>query len=424
MIDDLIEQVGEKFTEMEDHRAANSTYHLDDCLKAALAMFCVKDPSLLIFRQRLDQRKENLKRIFGLEHIPKDTALRQSIDGVNPSKLYEVFKTPLNYLRQEGLWNNRQVLGGYTSISIDGTQHYCSTKKSCPHCLVKKLRSGKEQYYHQMLGAVQMHPQDKEVFPVTGEAIVRQDGATKNDCEQNAAKRLIPRVCKMLEEDKLLFVADGLYATGPFIKLVQAEKASFIITMKEGYVLIQAQRLAQQNKLQKYSWSDGKTKSQVRFVNGLILNGQHQETLVNYFEYEQIDLKNGKPIFRSSWITDIPIDNSTVKELVAVARSRWKIENETFNTLKNQGYNLEHNYGHGKKNLTTNFALIMMMAFLIDQIVQAVDHAFQQAWKACQTKKNLWEKIRQVFDLMPALSMNAIYRFVAKGKQIDYPLLE
>ena len=231
-----------------------------------------------------------------------------------------------------------------------------------------------------MLGAVQMHPDVKTVFPVGGEAIVRQDGATKNDCEQNAAKRLIPRISKQLSQDKLLFVLDGLYATGPMVKLIKEQQAGFIIVIKEGYVLIQAQRMARNNELEQYSWSNGKTKSTVRFTNGLILNGQHQEQLVNYVEYQQVDIQSGKTLYANSWITDIPLSKANVKEIVAVGRSRWKIENETFNTLKNQGYHFEHSYGHGKKYLATNFALLMLLAFLIDQIIQTLDFAFRKAW--------------------------------------------
>ncbi|MFN3178171.1 MAG: hypothetical protein ACE362_26900 [Phaeodactylibacter xiamenensis] len=188
--------------------------------------------------------------------------------------------------------------------------------------------------------------------------------------------------------------------------------------------MAQAQRLAEQNKLEQHSWSNGKTKSTVRFVNGLILNGQHQEQLVNYVEYQQVDIKTGKTVYANSWITDIPITKANVKEVVAVGRSRWKIENETFNTLKNQGYHLEHNYGHGKKYLATNFALLMLLAFLVDQISQALDFVFRKAWQKSGSKKNLWQKVRQVFDLMPALSMNAIYKFIAKGPSLDFPLLE
>ena len=38
-------------------------------------------------------------------------------------------------------------------------------------------------------------------------------------------------------------------------------------------------------------------------------------------------------------------------------RARWKIENETFNTLKNQGYHFEHNYGHGEQHLSVVFVM-------------------------------------------------------------------
>ena len=182
--------------------------------------------------------------------------------------------------------------------------------------------------------------------------------------------------------------------------------------------------MARNNEFEPYSWSNGKTKSTARFANGLILNGQHQELLVNYVEYQQVDIQSGKTLYANAWITDIPITKANVKEIVAVGRSRWKIENETFNTLKNQGYHFEHNYGHGKKYLATNFALLMFLAFLVDQITQALDFAFRKAWAKSGSKKNLWEKIRQVFDLMPALSMNAIYKFIAKGPSLDFPLLE
>jgi hypothetical protein len=68
-----------------------------------------------------------------------------------------------------------------------------------------------------------------------------------------------------------------------------------------------------------------------------------------------------------------------VYELERAGWTRWKIENETFNTLKNQGYNLEHNYGHGNKNLCSVFGILMMLAFLVDQIQQACCKLFQAA---------------------------------------------
>lgn len=129
-------------------------------------------------------------------------------------------------------------------------------------------------------------------------------------------------------------------------------------------------------------------------------------------------------IYYNTWITDINIDEDNIEELIKIGRSRWKIENETFNTLKNQGYHLEHSYGHGKKYLATNFMLLTFLAFLTDQIAQKLDAAFDKALKYCKTKRKLWEKVRQVFYLLPCMSMNVIYRFIAREIIMDIPLLE
>ena len=53
----------------------------------------------------------------------------------------------------------------------------------------------------------------------------------------------------------------------------------------------------------------------------------------------------------------------TVTKVMRAGRTRWMIENETFNTLKTQGYNLEHNYGHGKQHLATNLAMLCFWPF-------------------------------------------------------------
>ena len=70
-----------------------------------------------------------------------------------------------------------------------------------------------------------------------------------------------------------------------------------------------------------------------------------------------------------------------MRQVARGGRTRWRIENETFNTLKNQGYHFEHNYGHGYKHLAVVFALLMMLAFLIDQVQQKCNPLFQQAWE-------------------------------------------
>ncbi len=187
---------------------------------------------------------------------------------------------------------------------------------------------------------------------------------------------------------------------------------------------LQVERLSAQGALAEISWQTSKRVCAIRFVNGLPFSGQNPDLVVNYIDYIEVEPTTAEPLYFSCWITDLTVNEQNACEMVAVARARWKIENETFNTLKNQGYHLEHNYGHGTKYLATNFAILTFVAFLVDQIAQYLDEAFQKALEICKAKRALWEKVRRVFDLLPAASMSAIFRFIALNRQANHPLLE
>ena len=101
-----------------------------------------------------------------------------------------------------------------------------------------------------------------------------------------------------------------------------------------------------------------------------------------------------------AWVTDIEITDDNVFELMRGARARWKIENETFNTLKNQGYHFEHNFGHGNKNLSNVFANMMLLAFLIDQVQELCCPVFQKAITFHLRKKYLWEGVKSLSVLL------------------------
>ena len=104
-------------------------------------------------------------------------------------------------------------------------------------------------------------------------------------------------------------------------------------------------------------------------------------------------------------------------------RARWKIENETFNTLKNQGYHLEHNYGHGEHNLSVVLALLMMRAFLVDQVQQACCPLFQAAWNKMKTKCHLWEQLRNAFHAFRFDSMTELLSALIRGIERQKPVL-
>jgi hypothetical protein len=101
-----------------------------------------------------------------------------------------------------------------------------------------------------------------------------------------------------------------------------------------------------------------------------------------------------------SWVSDIEITAKNVKQLVRGARARWKIENEGFNTLKNQGYHLEHNFGHGKRYLSEAFFVLNLLAFFMHQIFELVDELYQQARGGFSARKEYWNAIRASFRLL------------------------
>ncbi len=122
------------------------------------------------------------------------------------------------------------------------------------------------------------------------------------------------------------------------------------------------------------------------------------------------------------WVTDLLITKSNVYRIMRAGRARWKVENETFNTLKNQGYLLEHNYGLENKNLSMVFVSLMMLAFLTDQIQQLSCSLFQAAWKKYGSKRALWENIRSIFRWFAVESMEMLYRLVLAGQQKPLPV--
>jgi hypothetical protein len=128
------------------------------------------------------------------------------------------------------------------------------------------------------------------------------------------------------------------------------------------------------------------------WINGVPLNGNADSPFVNYFSYELYD--KGKRTYHNAWVTDFPVDEKNVEELVRIGRCRWKIENETFNTLKNQGYHIEHNFGHGAVHLSFNFFLLNLLAFFMHQIFELTDGLYHACRMKLGSKRNLWENLR------------------------------
>ena len=138
----------------------------------------------------------------------------------------------------------------------------------------------------------------------------------------------------------------------------------------------------------------GKENWHLSWCSNLPLNNSAGDVRTNFLILKSTD-ENGKTTY-FTWVTNIKIDKRNIVSLTQCGRGRWKIENETFNTLKNQGYHFEHNYGHGKKHLSNLLATLMMIVFLIDQIQQLANRVFKKVLAAVKSKRRLWDEFRAV----------------------------
>jgi len=408
----LLKRIRAVFDQLPDHRDKNVTYPLSDALMSAIAMFGLKDEHLLAFDDLRNDpvRQANLKQLYGIAQAPCDTQMRSILDEVDPHTLRPAFRSIHQTLQKQGVLEPYRFLGGYL-VSVDGTGLYSSSKISCPECCSKQHKNGNVTYYHQLLGAVVVHPDKPTVLPLFPEAITRQDGTTKNDCEHNASQRLLPDLHQAFPRLKMIALQDALACNGPHIKTLQANDFSFIITAKprSDSLLLKTvlAGLSDDSTTEFEQTDDDGVVRGYRFRNTVPLNHEHADLKVNFIDYWEVK-PNGKT-FTYACVTDLPVTAENVAEIVRAGRARWKVENETFNTLKNQGYNLEHNYGHGKKHLSTVFATLMMLTFLMDQVQEACCRYFQEARLEFTAKKRLWERIRAHFALSTIASWEALY---------------
>lgn len=427
--DALFGSIRQKFDKIPEFRTGNIDISIPDALMSAFAIFSLKDPSLLQFdnRRKNPAESQNLKTIYGIENIPSDSRMREINDEIDPGKhIAPVFKDVFRQLQRGKALEPMIFYEGCYLLNLDGTGFFSSKKLSAPFCLKKvNKKTGQITYYLQMLGASIVHPDFKEVIPLCPEMIIKQDGKTKNDCERNAAKRFFEQLRKDHPHLPLIINEDALSPNAPHIRDMEKYNLHYILCVKPGdhkFLFNYVDTAIKEGRTTEFTLED-KNDTDIthcfRILNGVPLNKSNQDLSVNFIEYWEYSKKKQKVIYHSSWITDFSLSKENAYTIMRGGRARWKIENETFNTLKNQGYNFEHNYGLGEKYLALVFAMIMMLAFLVDQTQQLCCFLFQSVWKKLGSKKALWESIRAYFKCFLVQSMEELYRSLLYGIKVQ-----
>jgi len=401
----LLECFAERAGAISDRRRLNSVdYSIECCYRSAFAMFYLQDPSLLEFQRRFQQevQSNNLATVFGVEDIPSDTQLRDVIDAHDYATLTEVFPAFIRRMQRSKELERYRFYEGKYLLTVDGAEYFNSERLSCEHCLHRHRSSGAIEHYHQALQPAIVHPELREVLPLAPEFIRRQDGSKKQDCEQNAAKRLTARLRSEYPQLPFIIVGDALYAGAEMIRRVIEKRCSFLLVVKPGkhkHLFDEVERLRCGDMLERLERVDRKGRRYIyEWSNEVAFGADANTPLVNFLSLRIVDAK-GKDTFCGSWISDMHVDHSNVQQLVRGARARWKIENEGFNTLKNHGYHLEHNFGHGTNHLSEAFFVVNLIAFFAHQIFQLVDQWYQRARAGFGSRREFWNCIRAMFRL-------------------------
>lgn len=401
-----------------DPRGIKPEIPLVDCLMSALAVFGLKLPSLLQFdgHRNIDMVKHNLTSLYHVKKAPDDTNMRQRLDKLDPRSIRPAFTAIFSLLQRGKVLEQYKFLGDYLLVACDGTGMFSSKAVHCENCCEKHHKDGSVTYHHQMLGAVVIHPDQKEVFPLCPEPISKPDGSTKNDCEQNAMKRFLKDFQKEHPRLKVIFTEDALSAKGPYLKQIKAAGAHFIVNVNPTGNPSLFEWL-NGVELQKKTVITKKETMELSFYNGVPINDSNHDLQVNFIDCI-VRNKKGRVIGHFSWVTDIFVTLDNVCQLARGGRARWSIENETFNTLKNQGYHFEHNFGHGYKHLSHVFGLLIFLAFLIDQSQQRCCGLFRSALERMKRKRYFWERLRSVFLGFYVDSWEDLFVWITSGKGV------
>jgi len=407
-LDAMIALLSATFRDIPDLRRPDRVaYSLHDTLLSGFAMMFFQHPSLLEFQRKMKQRRGrcNLETLFGVTEGPSDTQMRDILDGVPPELMRPLLPTLFEKIRRAG-WAREfkspvpsgAHQGDYYTLVFDGTDSFHSTHVECPGCLRRTDGNGPVHYRHTVVSATLVKAGSHRVLPLDVEEVRNSDGQEKQDCELNAAKRLLLRHRQEHPQMPLIVGGGGLYCHEPCIAQIRDHRLHYVLVCKPGSHRELYDWVADLERLgacEEGQWHEGPACRRrffaYRVARAVPLTASRRVwgTFVEVWEHD----RTGKLLYHNSWCTDLEVEAANVAAIIQIGRSRWKIENEQFNVQKNHGYELEHNYGHGQQTLSIVFYLLNLFAFVAHVILERGDRLYQRCL-ATTSRRELWHTLR------------------------------
>ncbi|MGH7936689.1 MAG: ISNCY family transposase, partial [Chthoniobacterales bacterium] len=327
ILDQLLTRLKETCAGFPDKRKGGGApiYSMADIGMSAFAPFFMQSESFLAHQRSLeDERKtSNCQTLLLMKKIPTDNHIRAMLDPVHPSHLQPVFDAVLATLRDGGGLKAFERLGDRTLIALDGTEYFCSQKLGCPHCQTRKRGNGKIESYHSMLASTIVAPGHTMALPLMPEFIAKQDGAEKQDCERNAAKRWLSAHGERMRELRPVYLGDDLFACQPICEAVLASAGDFMFTAKPQshkplYDFMNGAAIEELSVTRK---EDAKKLTyRYRWFAGAPLREGKDALNVNWIGVTIIGAK-GKTVYEGAFATSLSVSRENVAEIAACARA-------------------------------------------------------------------------------------------------------
>jgi hypothetical protein len=428
--DDLIERLRCVAAGLPDRRTGENTrYSMADIALAAFSVFFTQCPSFLSYQLGLEQARgrNNARSLFQVGQIPSDNHIRQTLDPIAPHHLFSLFDDLHQAFEQAGLLEEMRAVQRTRLIALDATWYFSSQSKNvcCSNCSCIQPADGNTTHFHSAITPVIVSPGHRQVVPLRPEFITPQDGQLKQDCEINAAKRWLAAHAERYSTGNDTLLGDDLYAHQPFCRQVLLHGFHFLFTCKpashatlhqwvEG---LEAGRQLHRLQLRIKGKSNRWEHHHYRWANGVPLTDGDDALKVNWCELTITD-SQGAMRYRNSFITDWTISADNVAGLVVAGRARWKVENESNNVLKNRGYHLEHNFGHGKQHLSSLLATMNLLAFGLHTLLEMVDGSYRLIRATLGPRRRFFQHLEALTSYLQFENWERLMDFMMRGLEI------
>lgn len=350
-----------------------------------------------------------------LEEMPHCDTLNYYLEKLSPKCLSDVRKHMVKSLIRMKSFNRARLMGKYWRIIIDGTGLFYFKEKHCGNCLVTTItreEDGKEikvkRYYHKVLEAKLALSADIIISLDTEFIENENEEVSKNDCEINAAKRLLERLRKDYPKLPICLQGDALYAAESIMKICKKNDWKYILTQKDTRqkVLAESYEWIQKSGGAKKVEGIGKERGNGEYINHVEEVAGKEETANMYRYWYEAEKEDGeKEIHEYQWITNIELTDRNLEEIIEAGRGRWKIENEGFNNQKNGIYDIEH-LNSRNSNAMKNHYLITQIADIVMQLYLSWSPLIKEI---NQSIKNTSSRLLESFRRQPVTNEDVLY---------------